>query len=377
MTSSVNPSSGHADRHVPAGLFWKARFFSATARAWVRLGQLESAILRDDIERGKVERPVYVAGVARSGTTIITEMLARHPDVTSHRYSDFPNVYTPFWRNWLADRVGRRDSAAVERSHRDRLMVTPESPEAVEEVIWMQFFDRLHDPTSNQVMGADVVNPPFERFYTEHIAKLLLVRGAHRYLAKGNYNVTRLGYLRKLFPEARFIVPIRDPLSHVASLVKQDRLFTAMSREDARVTPHLHRSGHFEFGPGKFCINVGDDESAAAIQEHWSAGRLAHGWSMYWNSVYESIARAIESDPGLSRAVLVVRYEDLCCDAARTISSIVDHADLRTECFEAVRDEYLQKLSEPDYYEHGFSRVEEEAIEDLTASAGRRFGYRA
>jgi len=348
-------------RHVPTGLYWRAR--------------LESAVLRDDLTAADALRPVYVAGLARSGTTIITEMLARHPDVTSHRYSDFPNVYTPFWRNWLADRAGLRRTEAVERAHRDRLMVTPESPEAVEEVIWMQFFDGLHDPDTSHVLDAGTRNPDFERFYTEHIAKLLLARGASRYLAKGNYNVTRLGYLLKLFPGARFIVPVRGPLGHVASLVKQDRLFQRLAREDPRVPAHLRRSGHFEFGPGKRCINAGDGDAVAAIEAHWAAGRLAHGWAMCWNAIYSNVARAVEADPALQRAVRYVRYEDLCREPAAEIDGMLDHAGLEAARFADVRSEYLGKLREPDYYEPGFTAAETAAIGELTADAAARFGY--
>ncbi|MBS3744816.1 MAG: sulfotransferase, partial [Wenzhouxiangellaceae bacterium] len=108
--------------------------------------------MRDEIDGVTIDKPIYVASVARSGTTILTEVLTRHPDVTSHRYSDFPNVYTPYWRNWLAQRTRKAPDRAVERAHKDRLMVTSESPEAVEEVLWMRFFDHLHDPARSHVL---------------------------------------------------------------------------------------------------------------------------------------------------------------------------------------------------------------------------------
>ena len=50
-----------------------------------------------------------------------------------------------------------------------------------------------------------------EAFYRDHIRKLLWLRGGRRYLSKGNYNTTRIAYLARLFPDARFIVPVRDP----------------------------------------------------------------------------------------------------------------------------------------------------------------------
>lgn len=364
-----------AARHVPSALYWKARFFDATCQFWARLARLESSILREYIAPMRVDRPIYVAGVARSGTTILTEMLARHPDVTSHRYSDFPNVFTPYWRNWLMQRVRRSPPEAVERAHKDRVMVTSESPEAVEEVIWMRFFERLHDPLANQTLDASTSNPEFETFYRDHIRKLLLVRGKSRYLAKGNYNVTRLAYIRKIFPEARIVIPVRNPVNHVASLVKQDCIFEAATREDSRVTEQLQRSGHFEFGPDKRCINVGDSNEAREIQDHWAAGRTALGWAMYWNAVYRSLRHLFEGDPDLAGAVHFIRYEELCREPERMIDSLVAHVDLPAQPFESVRRELAERLSEPDYYQVDFSDEDLEAIWTVVGATASSFGY--
>ena len=92
---------------------------------------------------------------------------------------------------------------------------------------------------ASQVLDAATSNPAFERFYADHLKKILLVRGGQRYLSKGNYNLTRFAYLRKLFPDARFIVPVRDPRWHIASLMKQHRLFCAEERRDPRILKHM------------------------------------------------------------------------------------------------------------------------------------------
>jgi hypothetical protein len=362
-------------RHVPAGLYWKARLFESTAGLWRRLARLETAVLGDELAGVDVRQPIYVAGVARSGTTLVTEMLARHPDVTSHRYSDFPNVHTPFWRNWLAARTRRPAPAAVERAHKDRLMVTPESPEAVEEVVWMQFFDHLHDPASSHVMDSDVDAPAFARHYREHVAKLLLARGASRYLAKGNYNTTRLGYLLQLFPDARIVVPVREPVQHVASLVKQDRLFTRLAEEDPRVPGQLARSGHFEFGPGKRAINAGDADLAAEIHARWSAGEAAAGWALYWESVYRHVLDFIDAHPDRAGQVLLLRYEDLCADPAATIDAVLDHCQLSAGGFDDARAEYVERISPPDYYRPGFGEADVGTIEATCGETARRLGY--
>ena len=112
---------------------------------WQKLGDLESSAHRAELEAIPIERPVYVAGLARSGSTILLEMLAGRPGVATHRYRDFPPVYTPlFWNRAFAPGLPA-DAPPTERAHKDRILVTPDSPEAMEEVLWMRFFPTAHE----------------------------------------------------------------------------------------------------------------------------------------------------------------------------------------------------------------------------------------
>ena len=193
-------------------------FIERTAGFWQKLGELESSSHRTELDAIPIDRPIYVAGLARSGSTILLELLAARPGVATHRYRDFPPIFTPLFWNRAFAHVYRADAPPAERAHKDRILVTPDSPEAMEEVLWMRFFPEAHETGKDQVLTDATSNPAFERFYKDHLKKILLVRGGRRYLSKGNYNLTRFAYLLKLFPDARFIVPVRDPRWHVASL---------------------------------------------------------------------------------------------------------------------------------------------------------------
>jgi hypothetical protein len=216
------PRAPHAARKGFEVAPWMDRvggFIERHPAWWIRLGSIETALLDGMLADVRIDRPIYVTGLARSGTTILLEALARHPEVATHRYRDFPLLFTPYlWNRWL-DLVPRRPEQPAERSHGDGIAVTSDSPEAFEEPLWMAFFPGQHDPSRSAVLDRTVRNPAFERFYGEHIRKLLAVRGGRRYVAKGNYNLTRIGYLAKLFPDARFVIPVRDPVWHVASLM--------------------------------------------------------------------------------------------------------------------------------------------------------------
>ena len=59
-----------------------------------------------------------------------------------------------------------------------------------------------------------------------HIKKIIALRSGSagkslRYISKNNLNIARLGYLLRLFPDARIVIPFRDPIQHAASLLKQ------------------------------------------------------------------------------------------------------------------------------------------------------------
>ena len=252
-------------------------------------------------------------------------------------------------------------------------MVTAESPEAMEEVLWMAFFPRLHDPEVSNVLDDRVRRPEFESFFTEHIRKLILARGGQRYVSKNNYNVTRLSYLARLFPDARFLLPIRSPHAHVASLMKQHRLFCQIQHDNEAARRHLRLVGHFEFGLDRRPINPGDHDAVAAIKDCWARGEEARGWAKYWALMYRHLADRLEADPEVARRSLVVRYEELCDQAPAVMTAVCEHIGVP-----AARAELLAVgLHQPDYYTVQFTDAESLAIAEETSAVAARFGYRS
>lgn len=356
--------------HVPGSLHWLSGLVDRWTGLWKAAGRLESLSLADSLERTAIDRPLYVAGLARSGSTILLEALAAHRAVTTHQYRDFPCLFTPCW--WQRIRQSRPSTDPVQRAHADGLMVTPQSPEAMEEVLWQAFFPQAHDTRRSQVLDESVEAPLFERFYRDHIRKLLYLRGGTRYAAKGNYNVTRLRFLQRLFPEARFLVPVRRPLNHIASLMKQHRLFVRAERRFPRVLAHMRRSGHYEFGLDRRPINPGHREATVEIERLWATGDEVRGWARYWALLYGWMADQLEEHPRLSQATEVIRFEDLCDQPAETLERIRRHADLPADSGYRA---FVDRVRAPAYYEPSFSDAERFTIEEETSAVAARFGY--
>ncbi|HEY3674830.1 MAG TPA: sulfotransferase [Candidatus Tumulicola sp.] len=361
---------------VPAGFYWAVRGVHAGAPLFVGLGNLESQVLGKRMRDVKVDRPVYICGLPRAGTTISLQMLSEHPDVTTHKYADFLMPYAPYAWNWLFPKVPvDAMRKPVPRIHRDRIQVTRDSAEMGEEILWERFFPYIHNEERVSVLDRGTTNPSFERFYTEHLQKLLLSRKRPRYASKAIMCVIRMQYLQRMFPDARFLLYVRNPVDHVASLLKQDRIWDELDRDDPRQIEIIELTGHHEFGERQIMANLGDSRVLDEIHQLRDAGRTARARARYWSYMYDFVLNQMASDPKLAKAVTIVRYEDLCGDSGPTIDRILTHTELDADKFAAARETYTQKLSLPDYYKPKFNADELNDIVEVTDATAKQFGY--
>ncbi len=338
---------------------------------WIKAGNFETKILKDELAATTIKAPIYIAGLARSGSTFLLEAMAEHEDTATHRYKDFPPVFTPYWWNKFLSFMPKKDVQPAERAHKDGIKITEDSPEAFEEALWTAFFPDLHDPKTSALLDRTTSNPRFEKFYREHIQKLLSVRGGKRYLSKGNYNLTRLAYLQKIFPDARFILPLRAPAWHIASLIKQHRLFCKNLEGNDRAIAHMRRVGHFEFGLDRRPINAADGSAIQAIQKAWSSGNEVEGQARYWAHLHGKIADQLNADTALRDATLIVRYEKMCEQPADTLKGLFNHCQLDLD--EPKLMELASRVQHPTYYQPDFTDAERQLIDDITSPVVERF----
>ncbi len=371
-TEITVPAVNQSSFEVPFWVHHLGGFIERNPRLWIRLANFETRCLAERLAATRIDRPIYITGLARSGTTILLEVIASHRGMGTHRYSDFPPVFTPYAWNWWLCHMRLAQPNPVERAHGDGIYVTPNSPEAMEEVIWMAFFPHLHDPARNNVLDGTVGNEQFDGFYSDHIRKVLLARDACRYVSKENYNIARLEYLQRLFPDARFVIPIRHPYSHIASLIKEHRLFTEAHRRHSRALTHFRRVGHFEFGADMRPINVGDEARVRDILELWKDGCEVRGWARYWAMIYGFVADRLDARSTLRDSCLVIRFEDVCQKPAIVLEELCRHCGLDESGFV---EKNAPRLRAPDYYTARYSTEDQRAIDEETVQVRRQFGY--
>ena len=241
---------------------------------------------------------VFVTGLARAGTTILMREIHRTGAFGSLTYADMPFVLAPnLWAK--LSRKGQTRGQKAERAHGDGIEVDTQSPEALDEVYWRVFDGKAyigtdglspHDPSDELIDG-----------YRDLIRLVLLKTERPRYVSKNNNNILRLRSLARAMPESQFLVPLRQPLSHAASLLGQHRRFRDA---DPFTRDYMKWLGHHEFGATHrpFLFN-GRPEGDPDGMDYWLRT---------WIAAYSSLDRA-EAE---ARNVCFVPYEALSADPA-------------------------------------------------------------
>lgn len=331
------------------------KFINMHPKIMIKFGNWETNQLQDKLINLPIDSPIYITGLARSGTTILLEKLASHPDLVSYRYKDFPLVYIPVWWDRFLKRASSGNIKSVERAHKDRIKITPDSPEAMEEIIWMSFFKDIHETSKTNSLDKNTRNNDFVDFYKNNIRKILFSRIGKRYIAKGNYNISRIEYINTIFPDAKFIVAIRNPVDHIASLMKQHSLFCKLEQDDKKVLSYMQTLGHFEFGLDRRPINFGNNNIVQQIEKCWNNGEEVRGWALSWSSVYAYVADLLE-DKHLVNKIILVNYDELCKNPSETLQSIYSKCELILD--ESIIMEQAKTISAPKYYKHNFNNDE-------------------
>ena len=357
---------------VPTSLYWRTQLMRKLKPLYKSLGDIESRVLKSELSEVTIKKPVYITSLARSGTTIITEILSQLEDVCSHTYGDFPSIFTPYWTNWLRQKKQFLKEQKSERSHQDRIFINNNSPEAFEEVLWMHFFPESHqNGICHQIKTPH--NQDFNDYYCQHIKKHLLIKDKTRYIAKANYNINRIKLILDIFPDACFIIPIRHPVNHIASLAKQHKFYLNAANKNPRINKQLLASGHFEFGDHRQIIDFNNATYTQTVLECWQNNQEIAGWSHYWNGLYQQIYDLKHSSKKFNQAIKFIKYEDLCTDSEKTIINIFQHGHFNSST--ALITKYKNKLSFPKYYQLGFNQKEIDTILDITQAVSDRFGY--
>lgn len=248
--------------------------------------------------------PVFVTALPRAGTTLVLNILAAAPQFASHNYREMPFVLMPLRWNTLS-RSFRQADALRERAHADGVMVSVDSPEAFEEMLWMAHWRQHYPPDRICLWNRSDHNADFLAFFRTHMLKIVELRrsgGGARYVSKNNVNVARLGWLAAHFPDATIIVLYREPIQQAASLLRQHCRFSEMHASDPFSRAYMKGLGHLEFGENLRPIDFDGWIDRSPYRDPF---RIEF-WLTYWIAAYRQIRSTI------STQIIFLGYDSFC-----------------------------------------------------------------
>jgi hypothetical protein len=295
------------------------------------------------------DRPVFVLGAPRSGTTLLYKSLCLHPDAAYisnwvRRRPEIPQLA-------LLNRVARRfpdtqrrvwfgggADAYVYGSPRSALQRAFPMPDEGEPV-----FRRAGIPEA--VDGADPARPPVDALRTA-FRRISRSSGAGQVVSKRIGHNRRIPLLLAAFPDARFVEVVRDGRAVAHSLSKVDWWPD---------TSLWWNGGHT---PKEWAASGGDP---------WEL--RARSWVME----IDAIAQGLKSVP--VEQVRSIRYEDLVVAPHQTLLDVAAFAGLRRDEGWQRRLAALTFRDGNDAWQRHLSPVEIETVERIQHDALRARGY--
>lgn len=224
----------------------------------------------------QIDRPIFILGPHRSGTTLLYGMLAKHPDLgylarDNHRFPRYPFLA------YLIMRLRRADYPVQGQKFWDYFWTGPDDRMSVEEA-----------------------TPAVISWYRKRVRRILRLRGVARFVAKYPRLSLRVEWLDRLFPGALFIHLTRDWRAVVNS-----KTLKKVIREK--------KEGGRWFG-----VRVPGWQEMRSLPHEIAAGRQ-----------YRAITLTLEQERDrYSDRFFVLHYEDLCAQPLQTIQRLVNWCGL-------------------------------------------------
>ena len=338
-------------------------------KVFYHLGKIETAIYQDQLKNIQINKPIFITGLARCGSSILLNLLHEHPECASFTYKHYPFLHTPiWWTTFLKKAKKSKGMTKVERIHQDGLLVNSNSPESFDEPFWKLFFPNLHSQKQTDILNQTNNNKPFNTFYQSTIQKILQQDQKTRFLCKNNYHFSRLEYLINLFNDAKIIVLIREPGAHIASLMKQHTLISRIHQKNAAFKQQFKYLCHYEFGYYRKAIVLKNKTEYQKITKFWNTKKDFEGWLHYWHMIYSYLEPIVLQYP---KNICLINYDDLCQRPSISLKKIYRHVKLPIN--ESLISKQCKQLHSPQYYCPFFSKNQQKNLKELTSNLYKRY----
>lgn len=246
---------------------------------------IENSIFKHDYFKHDYfkQNHIFIAGLARSGTTILLNSIYKSDIFASLTYEDMPFILAP--NLWSKISLKKSKISFRERAHGDGINFSIKSPEAFEEVFWKTFDDN---------------DPEIIKNFQMFVNNILFKYKKQRYLSKNNQNIRRIDVISKIFKNAKILIAYRDPIQHAYSLLMQHKKFIQFAHRDKFIYTYMDLIGHTEFGP---CYKPIYDKDLI-FNNHLEINH----WVEQWYKTYRNCLENLKNKNNIH----FVNYEKLC-----------------------------------------------------------------
>lgn len=239
---------------------------------------------------------LVVTGLARAGTTAMTNMLFKTERFYSLSYANMPFLLAPnLWKRFY----NPKNLKLKERAHGDQVLFGLDSIEALEEYFFKAHLNDVFIKEDRLVPYA--IDKELNKQYGMYRQLVKPVSDKQLYLAKNNNLMLRYTSMRELNADFKVILMFREPLAHAESLMKQHQRFTKIQEEDPFSQEYMNWLAHHEFGLNHKPFEFSGEELPTVDQPN----ELAY-WVNIWIAYYTYVLSLKHSEN-----TLLVHYEDL------------------------------------------------------------------
>ncbi|PWI31056.1 sulfotransferase family protein [Flavobacteriaceae bacterium LYZ1037] len=236
---------------------------------------------------------LIVSGLARAGTTSLTDQLFKAGAFSSLDYSNMPLLLAPnLWKKMY----NPKKVTLKERKHGDKMLFGLNTIEALEEYFFKVF---LNDEfISDYYLEKHEIN---DEVYSNYIKYQSLIRQDNNatYLSKNNNIILRYESLRQYNKAFKIIFLFRKPEEHAYSLLNQHQRFSEFQNEDEFMQTYLNWLGHHEFGQNQKVFKFSDEKPVISYDKN-----TLDYWLCIWQNYYSYLMNLVDDD------YLLIEYED-------------------------------------------------------------------
>ncbi len=281
-----------------------------------------------------IVNPVLIIGAPRSGTSMLQKVLRNHPafwSLPSEGDMIWDQFCDPGLRGWESEVL---DASDLTDEDREQLL------QLFEEYIRPATFWRPFEKT-NVIWGFRRV-PAVRKLMRAAFATVLPImtrlgrNRPKRLLEKTASNCFRLGYVDKVFPDAKIIYPIRDGRNTVNSLINAwrhpDRFFTYEVPAELDIEGYEHDGWKFVLPPG---------------WRDYTHRRLEEVCAFQWRSCHEHMLAETAKDQYRGR-VMQLRLEEFVAEPERQMAELAEFLDLEYDDYFKAAAADLPVVNSPD-----------------------------